>query len=621
MSRGRDRSGRSTRTFVALVLLTAIVVGAPAPTGALAPAPIRTIPTPFISGHAGLYGWGATTLLDGSVLIGDYLNYRVAHYAKDGTPLPDFYNNPGFAANQMQIPYGMGTDPNTGAVYICDTIRGRILKASASGNYIMSWGTRGVGVNKYSYPSRAAVASDGRVFIADTWEHMIVIVRVDDSTGTATELKTFGTFGSNPGQMKQPHGIAFAYNDPGVSDDRLFVVDTNNKQVDVFDANGSYLRSFGSAKTAGGQFVGDLRGINVDQDNDWVYVVDAAGNKIHKFTTGGQYLLSFGGTGQGDGQFSDGGREITVDGNGNVWVGDMPNFRAQVFSSSGAFIREVPFPAKPPADGGFNAPRGVAVDPDGNIFVTDTYNQRIQKFAPNGTFVTKWGSRGRDEFAFNYPRLLAVDPRNGAVVVADTDNHRIKKYTNDGAFLWQVGGGGAKPLLFRNPHGIDVGPDGRIYVADTRNTRVQVLSPSGAFLYQFGSSGTGPGQFKFPRGIAIDVDGTLWVADSNRDIVQHFTNDGRYLGKIGVKGLADNQLDNPFGVQADGTYVYVADTSMHKIKVWTDPATGDGTFVMAFGGRGTGPGKFIQPDGLDLGPSGTLYIVDEGNDRISEWSV
>src|SRR5687767_3791735 len=37
------------------------------------------------SGHAGLYGWGAATLSDGSVLISDYWNYRVQHYNKDGT--------------------------------------------------------------------------------------------------------------------------------------------------------------------------------------------------------------------------------------------------------------------------------------------------------------------------------------------------------------------------------------------------------------------------------------------------------------------------------------------------------------------------------------------------------
>ena len=44
--------------------------------------PLRTI---GFSGHAGLYGWGAATMSDGSVLIGDYWNYRVQRYATDGT--------------------------------------------------------------------------------------------------------------------------------------------------------------------------------------------------------------------------------------------------------------------------------------------------------------------------------------------------------------------------------------------------------------------------------------------------------------------------------------------------------------------------------------------------------
>ena len=49
-------------------------------------------------------------------------------------------------------------------------------------------------------------------------------------------------------------------------------------------------------------------------------------------------LLSFGAEGTGPGQFSGGGRDITVDGDGNVWVGDMPNFRVQKFSPTGQFL-------------------------------------------------------------------------------------------------------------------------------------------------------------------------------------------------------------------------------------------------------------------------------------------
>ena len=476
-----------------------------------------------------------TTAADGSVLIGDYWNYRVGHYAEDGTYLGDFYNNHGFGPNQTQSPYGLATDPNDGSVYIADTDRYQVVKVDASGHAVLSWGQQGSGPNNFLYPSRIAVASDGTVFVADTWDNNIVMDHVDDATKTVTELGQFGSFGTGPGQFKQPHGLAFYYGAPGVADDELFVVDTNNKRIEVFDVNGNFLYQFGSAKTVGGKFQGDLRGIAIDQTNGWVYIVDAAGNKIHKYGVAGNFLL-WGSSGSGNGQFTDGGREITVDGDGNVWVGDMPNFRAQKFSPTGQYLLQVPTTPAPPPTGGFNGPRGVALDAAGNIFVTDMYNQRIEKFAPDGSFLLAWGSRGRDDYAFNYPRMLDVDPNDGSVVVCDTDNHAIKKFSNDGVFEWAVGGLGSGLGQFRNPHGVAIGPDGTIYVADSRNSRIVIMSPAGVATSSFGSNGTGNGQFKFPRGITVAPDGTLWVVDSTRHIVQHFTATGGYLGKFGKFG-------------------------------------------------------------------------------------
>src|SRR5258708_3145527 len=57
-------------------------------------------------GHAGLYGWGVTTLLDGSILIGDYWNLRVLHYASDGTPLGSWISTTAPKAAQVFSPYG-----------------------------------------------------------------------------------------------------------------------------------------------------------------------------------------------------------------------------------------------------------------------------------------------------------------------------------------------------------------------------------------------------------------------------------------------------------------------------------------------------------------------------------
>src|SRR5947207_9255526 len=112
---------------------------APAAADTLGPTPaaVRLVGGP---GHAEMYGWGATTLLDGSVLIGDYWNFRVRHFAKDGTLLGDFINNPGFAPGQHQAPYGLGVDPVTGDVYMADTDRYKIDKYSPTGQFLLEFG-------------------------------------------------------------------------------------------------------------------------------------------------------------------------------------------------------------------------------------------------------------------------------------------------------------------------------------------------------------------------------------------------------------------------------------------------------------------------------------------------
>lgn len=594
------------RPLVALAAAGVLSATTLVPAQAISVTPVRLVGA-GVDGHAGLYGWGAATMLDGSVLIGDYWNMRVQRYATDGTLLGTFIDNPGFGPGQHQAPYGLAVDPTTGDVYMADTDRYRVNKYDDAGTFLLSFGVQGTDAGKFKYPSRIAVSSTGMVYVADTWDNRISI-----HTPDGTEIGSFGGSGATLGQLRAPHGMAFD------AADRLFVADARNNRIQVFDATGTALFAFSGKGYQPGNFVGDMRGLAIDQANGFVYASDGIGNRINKFTTDGTYVSRFGSSGFGPGQFSDGGREVTVDGDGSVWVGDMPNFRAQKFAADGTFLFEVPGPPAPPLPGGFNAPRGVAVDNDGNIFVTDTYNWRIQKLAPNGDPVTSWGTRGQDEYRFNYSRMLAIDPRNGDVVVADTDNQRIKKYTNDGLFIWQKGGAGRAAGQFQNPHGVDVGPDGTIYVADTNNDRVVVLDEHGTFVRKFGSTGSANGQFQFPKGIGVDPDGTLWVTDSIKDTVQHFTAEGTYLGKIGTHTAgAPDQLAGPFDVEIDAERVFVADAQLSLVKVWSR----DGTYQGSFGGPGRKLGKFLQPQGMDLTPGGQLYVAEQKNDRVQEWSV
>ncbi len=600
-----ERSIRELMRPVALALGLAVAGSAVwislAMGAVVTPTPLSTIGGPA---HAGLYGWGAATQKDGSVLIGDYWNLRVTHYATNGTLLGPIIDT------QPHAPYGLAVDPTTGNVYVCEADVPQVNVYNSSGGFLYSFGPHGTGANQFLYPAFVAINSSGVAYITDPWAHVVKAFQ-KNASGPPTQIFQFGSLGSGSGQFRMPHGIAVD------SQGHVWVADEGNYRVQVFDSTGHFLFKVGSQGSGPGQIVGDMRGVTADLAHKWIYVVDARGGFVDKFNESGTFMLRFGSIGTGNGQFEDGGRGVTVDGSGNVWVGDLGNFRAQVFSSAGQFLFAVPAVPAPPPVGGFNGPRGVAVDAAGNVFVTDTYNERIEKFDSSGKFVMAWGMRGSGPYHFNYPRLISADLRNGDVVLADTDSNAISKYSNAGVFKWTVGGIGNGPGQFRTPYGVDVGPDGTIYVADSNNFRVVILDQNGKFKLAFGTQGNGAGQFRFPRGIDVDVDGSIWVADSGRNNVQHFSSTGGFLGSFGSLGSGAGQMNNPFGVDTNGTYVWVADTVNDRVEQWTKA----GTFVQSFGGSGSGVGKMNKPQGLVLGPSGNLYVDEQDNARISIWKV
>src|SRR5262249_26495164 len=45
----------------------------------------------------------------------------------------------------------------------------------------------------------------------------------------------------------------------------------------------------------------------------------------------------------------------------------------------------------------------------------------------------------------------------------------------------------------------------------------------------------------------------------------------------------------------------------------------DGTFIKAWGQKGSGPGEFDTPHGLAMDPQGRLLVADRGNNRIQEF--
>lgn len=101
----------------------------------------------------------------------------------------------------------------------------------------------------------------------------------------------------------------------------------------------------------------------------------------------------------------------------------------------------------------------------------------------NATGKKGYGGDGADgkEALMNGPKYVAMD-KDGAVLICDTENHCVRRYFpktgkielvagTPGKAGDQVGGTFLKTGL-RRPHGVRIGPDGKLYIADTYNNRV-----------------------------------------------------------------------------------------------------------------------------------------------------
>jgi tripartite motif-containing protein 71 len=579
------------------------------------PTPLSTLPTPFVSGHAGLYGWGAATMPDGSVIIGDYWNHDVLHYSAAGAYLGVMLTLAATPA-VYSAPYGLAVDPTTKAIYVgfeCCAVE----KFSLSKKNVYLKPSRILHTG-FKYPSRVAVGKDGTLYVADMTADTIFRF-----SNAGVYQGSWGSLGSGSNQFNGLTGIGLDQSTP----QNLYVADPGNKRIDVINtSNGTFEPSFGGTNI----LKANLRGLAVDSVNHLVYIVDDTTGTIHEYSIpsgtyvqdiGAPWTLAQGNNGKAccapPGQFANGGREATVDSLGHLWVGDMPDYRVQVFDASGNFVFAESGSPVGPANGGFDGPHGVAIDPNtGHLVISDTYNFRIQEFTSGGAWV--WAQGMRDDvttqYGLNYPMGVLVEP-DGSFLVSDSYNQAIRKYDSSGNWVWTYTGKPGVQTL-NHAQGIALGTDGTtIYVADYLKKRVVRLQDKGSSVIYLGTFGSG---LKQPSGVAVDpATGNVFVSDFTGPDVVEFDSTGTELMTIGGPGTSQ-PLQNPADVVLDGNYLYVSDSKTSKVLVF-DEATG--SLVTSFGGLGSGAGQFSVPIGLALNGAGDLYIADSGNDRISEWCV
>lgn len=167
-----------------------------------------------------------------------------------------------------------------GRVYVADTGRGEVVEYDGTGRYVNR--LRRPEENGYR-PVDVAVLKDS-LYIADIGAHRIDIF----STNDGARIGEFGGIGSGAGRFYFPMGVATS-----CSASDIFVSDTMNSRVQVFDLSFNLLRTFGQPGNRYGN-MGKPRHLAVGPDGV-VFVADVEFAHVHLFNELGQLLMLLGG--------------------------------------------------------------------------------------------------------------------------------------------------------------------------------------------------------------------------------------------------------------------------------------------------------------------------------------
>ncbi len=527
------------------------------------------------------------------------------------------------AAGSTNYPSGVTMDPATGDIYVTDLLFNRIQRFDKNGSPIAMWDSR-------QPLGLAWDPLDGGVWAAIWKKHKIIKY---DPNGKV--LIEFGKKGSGPGEFDQPHDVSV---DPRNGD--LYVMDTMNKRVQVFDKAGKYKREFA------GEFIQPF-GIAVHPEGRFLVVANTANREVMKFSLEGELLAAWPRRGSGEGEFR-WPRNVSVDKNGNIYVADTDNERLQKLDSEGNFTQFIIGPNG--REGSFH-PRAVEVSPDGaTILAAAAYAQRIDRFNGKGELQGSFGQHKRDAGVFNVLRDVVVHP-NGDIYASDWMDHRIRRFSGSGDYkaaydLWvpiqtDMEGKPLPPGYTTNPTtsmwiakedqgfpgAIDHDADGNIWVIrgsmhyddDPRlqaDWLVRAFDPDGKFVKGFGYK-------DFPRnarmrGIAVErKTGHVYIANTYANQIHKFTLDGVPVWTVGTKGAGPAQLSSPGGMDIDrrNGELYVIDAGNHRVKVLSPE---DGSVLRTWGEKGTGDGQFKLHEfsSLAVDEKGYVFVVDTLNNRI-----
>ena len=266
----------------------------------------------------------------------------------------------GSALGQFHKPRSVGVDREDN-LYVVD-MTGRVQKFSPSGEFVLSWRMPETDLGR---PKGMATDTNGNLVLIEPHYQ-----RVNHFAPDGTLVEQWGRRGTNRGELILPRAVAF-----NTRGDAYVTEYTTVDRVQGFGAKGrEAFVQFGRTGSGDGE-LNRPEGVDIGRD-DCAYVADSGNHRVQMFSAEGKWLRSFGKPGRGPGEFSYP-YDVRVDREGRQYVCEFGGSRIQVFDAQHRSLEIIGQPGDQPGE--FSNPWSIALDSHGNLYVADAGNHRVQK--------------------------------------------------------------------------------------------------------------------------------------------------------------------------------------------------------------------------------------------------
>lgn len=207
----------------------------------------------------------------------------------------------------------------------------RVNHFKPDGTLVYQWGRKGTNAGEFILPRSVAQNSAGEFYLCEYTlservqrfaPDRLPNLRGNPSSGSFVSMTTWGQPGTDPSEFNRAEGLCIG---PG---DAVYIADSCNHRIQVFDREGKFLRQYGKP----GSNPGNLSypyDIKVDSGG-LQYVCEFGNSRISILDAQDRWVETLGREGREAGEFFNP-WSLCLDSAGNLYVADSQNHRVQKF--------------------------------------------------------------------------------------------------------------------------------------------------------------------------------------------------------------------------------------------------------------------------------------------------